>query len=128
MHVSAQSLSPDLAAAAAVAAAVALILSCGVGLVPKSCLILVTAWTVAHQAPLSMVSPRQEYWSGLPFPSRLRDQGIEPASPAMQKDFFLTEPPEKLIYLSSLLNPQLYILNHSVQFIDVLNNKILMLY
>ena len=40
-----------------------------VGLVPKSCPPLVTPWTVAHQAPLSMVFPRQEYWSGLPFPS-----------------------------------------------------------
>ena len=29
----------------------------------------VTPWTVAHQAPLSMGFPRQEYWSGLPFPS-----------------------------------------------------------
>ena len=35
----------------------------------KSCLTLVTPWTVAHQAPLSMEFPRQEYWSGLPFPS-----------------------------------------------------------
>ena len=30
---------------------------------------LVTPWTVAHQAPLSMGFSRQEYWSGLPFPS-----------------------------------------------------------
>ena len=46
-----------------------------------------TPWTVAHQAPLSMGFPRQEYWSGLPFPSPgdLPDPGIEPmslASPA----------------------------------------------
>ena len=32
-------------------------------------LFFVTLWTVAHQAPLSMESSRQEYWSGLPFPS-----------------------------------------------------------
>ena len=39
-------------------------------LVAKSCPILfVTPWTVACQAPLSMGFPRQEYWSGLPFPS-----------------------------------------------------------
>ena len=37
------------------------------GLVAKSCLTLATLWTVAHQAPLS--SSREEYWSGLPFPS-----------------------------------------------------------
>ena len=30
---------------------------------------IVTPWTVAHQAPLSMGFPRQEYWSGLPFPT-----------------------------------------------------------
>ena len=43
-----------------------------------------TPWTVAHQAPLSMGFPRQEYWSGLPFPSPgdLPNLGIEPASPA----------------------------------------------
>ena len=41
-----------------------------------------TLWTVAHQAPLSMGFSRQEYWSGLPFPS----PGIEPRSPALQAD------------------------------------------
>ena len=43
----------------------------------------VTLWTVAHQAPLSMGSPRQEYWSGWPFlpPGDLPDPGMEPASP-----------------------------------------------
>ena len=43
-------------------------------------LILVTLWTVACQAPLSMGFSKQEYWSGLPFPSprNLRDPGIEP--------------------------------------------------
>ena len=39
------------------------------GLVAKSCLTLATPWTVACQAPLSMGFSRQEYWSGLPFPS-----------------------------------------------------------
>ena len=48
----------------------------------------VTLWTVAHQAPLSMGFSRQEYWSGLPFPSLggLPDPGIELASPALQAD------------------------------------------
>ena len=41
-------------------------------------------WTVSRQAPLSMAFSRQEYWSGLPFPSPgdLPDQGIKPVSPA----------------------------------------------
>ena len=38
-------------------------------LVPKSCPVFLTPWTVAHQAPLSMGFFRQEYWNGLPFPS-----------------------------------------------------------
>ena len=38
------------------------------GLVAKSCLILTSPWTVAHQAPLSMGISRQEDWSALPFP------------------------------------------------------------
>ena len=40
---------------------------------------------------------RQEYWSGLPFPSlgNLIDPGIEPASPALQMDSFTTKPPER---------------------------------
>ena len=42
---------------------------CGGDLVTKSCLTLVTPWTTAHQAPLSMGFPRQKYWSKLPFPS-----------------------------------------------------------
>ena len=41
----------------------------GGGLVAKSCPTLVTPWTVARQAPLSLEFSRQEYWSGLPFPS-----------------------------------------------------------
>ena len=54
-----------------------------------------TPWTVAHQAPLSMGFPRQEYWSGLPFPSPgdLPNPGIELGSPALQADSLLTELP-----------------------------------
>ena len=44
-------------------------LCCGGGLVTKLCPTLVTPWTVACQAPLSMGFSRQEHWSGLPFPS-----------------------------------------------------------
>ena len=56
-----------------------------------------TPWTVAHQAPLSMGFSRQEYWSGLPFPSPgdLPDPGIEPRSPALQADALPSEPPGK---------------------------------
>ena len=54
-----------------------------------------TPWTVAHQAPLSMGFSRQEYWSGLPFPSPgdLLDPGIEPMSPALAGRFFTSESP-----------------------------------
>ena len=54
-------------------------------------------WTVAHQAPLSMGFSRQEYWSGLPFPSQgdLPDPGIEPRSPALEADALTSEPPGK---------------------------------
>ena len=50
--------------------------------------LFVTPWTVAHQAPLSMGFSRQEYWSGLPFPSPedLLNPGVEPGSPALQAD------------------------------------------
>ena len=70
------------------------------GLVFKSCLALATPWTVAHQALLSMGFPRQEYWSGLPFPSPgdLPDLEIRPASPVspcIAGRFFTTEPPRK---------------------------------
>ena len=59
-----------------------------------------TPWTVALQAPLSMGFPRQEYWSGLPFPSPgdLSDPGIKSKSlapPALAGDFFTTVPPRK---------------------------------
>ena len=54
-------------------------------------------WPVAHQAPVSMVFPRQEYWSGLPFPTPrdLPDPGIELVSPALAAKFFTTAPPGK---------------------------------
>ena len=53
-----------------------------------------TAWTVAHQASLSMGFSRQEYWSGLPFPSPgdLPDPGMESESPALQVDSLPSEP------------------------------------
>ena len=58
---------------------------------------LATPRTVAHQSPLSVEFSRQEYCSGLPFPSPgdLPDPGIKPASPALAGRFFTTEPPGK---------------------------------
>ena len=72
--------------------------------------LFVTPWTVVCQVPLPMGFPRQEYWSGVPFPppGDLPNSGIEPLSPALAGRFFTTEPPGKpwkwnpnaLIYLS----------------------------
>ena len=72
----------------------------GGGLVAKTCLTLETPWTVAHQAPLSVGFCRQEYWSGLPFPSpgNLPDPVIEPASPALRADSLPTELQGKPLY------------------------------
>ena len=58
-----------------------------------------TLQSIAHQAPLSMGFPRQEYWSGLPFPSpgALPNPGIEPRSPAVRAYALTSEPPGKPI-------------------------------
>ena len=79
-----------------------------------------TPWTIAHQAPLSMGFSRQEYWSGLPFPSPgdLPEPGTKPVcpvSPALQSDYFTTEPQGCPLHMlnSNLLDPSTsYILNH----------------
>ena len=57
-----------------------------------------TPWTIAYQAPPSMGISRQEYWSGLPFPSpgELPDPGIKLASPELEADTLPSEPPGKL--------------------------------
>ena len=73
-----------------------------------SCVQLFMApWTEARQAPLSMEFPRQECWSGLPFPSPrvFPNLGIEPTSlvsPALAGRFFTTELPRSS-FASSLL-------------------------
>ena len=64
-------------------------------------------WT--HQAPLSMEFSKEEYWSGLPFPTPgdLPNPGIEPASPALAGRFFSIEPPEKPVcMLIPILNSE----------------------
>ena len=72
--------------------------------------LLVTPWTLAHQASLSMEFSRQEYWSALPFPSPgdLAKPGIEPGSPALQADALPSEPPASL----NIILPPRHFLDH----------------
>ena len=62
-------------------------------------MLIVTPWTVTHQAPLPMEFSRQEYWSRLPFlaPGDLPDPGLNLslASPALVGGFFTAEPSGK---------------------------------
>ena len=72
-----------------------------------------TTWTIAHQAPLSVGFPRQEYWSGLSFssPGDLLDSGLELASlasPALASGFFTMEPPGKPPLEQILSQPQYF--------------------
>ena len=55
-----------------------------------------TPWTIAYQAPQPTEFSRQEYWSGLPFPSLgdFPNPGIEPGSPALQADALPSKPPD----------------------------------
>ena len=64
--------------------------------------LFVIPWTVAYQAPLSMGFSRQEYWSGLPFPSpeHLPDQGSNPDLP---HDDLPSEPPGPMVVSIYLL-------------------------
>ena len=64
-----------------------------------------TPWTIAHQAPPSMEFSRQEYWSGLPFPSPgdLPNPGIKPGSPALWAEALSSEPPGKFAFNPSHL-------------------------
>ena len=71
-------------------------------------LLFATLWTVVCQAPLSKGFPRQEYWSGLPFPTpgALPDPGIELmslASPSLTSRFFTTLPPGKCRIFTDVL-------------------------
>ena len=70
--------------------------------VAQSVRLFATPWTVAHQAPPSMEFSRQEYWSGLPFPSpgALPD----PGSPALQADALPSEPPGNPLHTDNHLN------------------------
>ena len=75
---------------------------------PSPVQLFATPWTVAYQASLSMGFSRQEYWSGLPFPSPgdLPNPGIKPGSPALGADALTSEPPGKP--MSNLFSKYLY--------------------
>ena len=82
------------------------------GLVAKSCPTLATPWTVTCQPPLPMGFSRQEYCSGLPFPSSgdLPNSGIEPGSPICRRILYHLSHEESihikgLFFLSSSLRP-----------------------
>ena len=65
-----------------------------------------TPWTVVHETHLSMEFSRQEYWSGLLFPSPgdLPDSGIEPESSALQADSLPSEPPALEVRVESFIH------------------------
>ena len=64
---------------------------------------------IACQSPLSMVFPRQEYWSGLPFPSSgyLPNPGIKQESPVLAGGFFTTKPPGKASILITYVKQEI---------------------
>ena len=68
-----------------------------------------TPWTVVHQTSLSLGFSRQEYWSGLPFPSPedILEPGIEPGSPSLQVDSLPSELPESPKFINTLLKSPL---------------------
>ena len=75
-------------------------------------------WTVAHQAPLSMGFSRQEYWSGLPFPSpgdppNLGTEPVSLVSPALQVDSLPVEPSDTFLKaLTPFSNPHSHSQGH----------------
>ena len=88
----------------------------GGGLVTKSCPTLEIPWTIAHQTRLSMGFSRQEYYSGLTFPSPgdLPNPGIKPRCPALQADFLSSEPQE---------NPKLQI--HATGYVNLKHKMVI---
>ena len=66
--------------------------------------LLATLWTVTYQAPPSMRFSRQEYWSGLPFPSPgdPPNPGITPGFPTLQADTLPSEPPGKVTHKAGM--------------------------
>ena len=98
----------------------------GGGVVTKSCLTLATSWTITHQAPLSMGYPRQEYWSGLPFPppGDLPSPGMklmDCASFTLAGRFFTTVPPGKSYLLFKAFKLYIYAVVQSLSHISFFN-------
>ena len=85
----------------------------------------VTSWTVALQAPLSIAFPRQEFWSGLPFPSLgdLSCPGIKPKSPALYIGRFFTESDTQTKQLNYLLSSLLLLYSYSFPFSTSISNN-----
>ena len=77
------------------------------GLGAKSCLTLETPWTVPRSASLCMGFPRQEHWSGLPFPSAgdLPGPGGEPGSPEEKADSLPAELEGRPLVVQWVKNP-----------------------
>ena len=93
-------------------------LACAQSLSPVQ--LFATPWTVVLQAPLSMGLSKQEYWSGLLFPSPgdLTNPGMESpflVSPALAGGFFTTEPPGKPLYKSTIFQYKIIIFKGKVQ-------------
>jgi len=74
----------------------------------------VTPWT------LSIGFPRQEYWSGLPFPSagNLPNPGVKPASSTLAGEFFTTEPPGRLQLLTKLIFGRIWQMQKKLGHVD----------
>ena len=89
-----------------------------------------TPWTAAHQVPLALGFPRQEYWSGFPFPlsEDLSDPGIEPLSPALQADSLLLSPrpsyEPQIFLLSNTTYPSIRKKKYNIQHIQVLKKNL----
>ena len=92
--------------------------------------LFVIPWTVALQAPLSMGFPRQEYWSGLPFPptGNLPDPGIKPtsaASPTLQADSLpLSHRRSPLSEVSKIQKNSKWYDSTSVMYLEYINSKV----
>ena len=81
----------------------------------QSCPTLCELWTVVHQAPPSMEFSRQDYWSGLPFPSLgdCPNPGIKPGSPASRADALPSDPPGKTNIIGDILLDKRYMCCHT---------------
>ena len=78
------------------------------GLVTRSCPTLATPWTVAPQAPLPMGFSRQEYWSGLPFPSPNTLKSTHPTSLLITQSLSLFIQPSHFICIIHQVSPSIY--------------------